>query len=466
MRASDGLDRTVSELVEDRRVQLILDDCFDSSQLCTVDHFRHPVQKFGGGHALGLHPLHCSKRAQRGAPGIIVTDDPEPLEGADLNFALPPELLQLQQVVRDYARNEIAPQAAELDAKPRFPEEALAGLAGLGLLGVCTPEEYGGAGLDALAMVTALEEIAAADASVATIMAVSNGFPQSTLLTYGTEEQRQAWLPRLAGGDWIGAFCLSEPHCGSDAAAITTRAVKVDGGWSISGEKAWITSGRDADFYLLLARTDPEAGVRGISCFVVLKGAEGMVPGEPEHKLGQLAAVTTSLVFQDCFVPDSQLVGQPGQGFVIAMSQLDTGRINIAALAVGIARAAFEAASDYAGEREAFGQPIREFQGVGFKLADMAVRLEAARLLTQKAAWLKDRGYRVTREAAMAKLYASEAAGFITDEAVQIHGGYGYSRAYPVERHYRDARVTRIYEGTSEIQRMVISRQLLREKGR
>lgn len=383
-----------------------------------------------------------------------------------MNFALPPELLQLQQVVRDYARNEIAPAAAGLDRQPRFPREALTGLAGLGLLGVTTPEEYGGSGLDAVAMVTALEEVAAADASVATIMAVSNGFPQSSLLAFGTEEQRQAWLPRLASGEWIGAFCLSEPHCGSDAAAITTRAVKVDGGWSITGEKAWITSGRDADLYLVLARSDLDAGVRGISCFVVLKGAEGMMPGEPEDKLGQLAAVTSSLSFQDCFVPDEQLVGQPGQGFVIAMSQLDAGRINIAAQAVGIARAAFEAASTYASDREAFGQPIERFQGVGFKLADMAVRLEAARLLTQKAAWLKDRGYRVTREAAMAKLHASEAAGFITDEALQIHGGYGYSRDYPVERYYRDARVTRIYEGTSEIQRVVISRQLNREKGR
>ena len=383
-----------------------------------------------------------------------------------MNFSLPPELLQLQQVVREYARFEIAPQAAARDAEPVFPRDTMAALGSLGLMGVCTPEEYGGAGMDSLAMVTALEEIAAADASVATIMAVSNGFPQSTLLSFGNEEQRQAWLPRLASGEWIGAFCLSEPHCGSDAAAITTRAVRTDGGWLLNGEKAWITSGRDADFYLVLARTDPEAGVRGISCFAVLKGASGLLPGEAEQKLGQRAAITTSLGLQDCFVPDSQLIGQPGQGFVIAMSQLDAGRINIAALSVGIARAAFEAADEYASGREAFGQSIREFQGVSFKLSDMAVRLEAARLLTQRAAWLKDHGYRVTREAAMAKLHASETAGFVTDEAVQIHGGYGYSTAYPVERYFRDARVTRIYEGTSEVQRMVISRQLHRERGR
>lgn len=383
-----------------------------------------------------------------------------------MDFALSPELLQLQQVVREYARNEVAPNAAELDENPRFPREALTGLSELGLLGVTTPEKYGGAGLDTLGMVVALEEIAAADASVATIMAVSNGFPQSSLLDYGTEEQRQAWLPKLAAGEWIGAFCLSEPHCGSDAAALRTKAEKVDGGYVLNGEKAWITSGRDADLYLILARTDPDAGVRGLSCFMVPAGSEGLLPGKAERKMGQHAAITSSVTLQDCFVPDGQLIGDPGQGFVIAMSQLDAGRINIAAQAVGIASAAFEAAAAYSEQREAFGQPIREFQGVSFTLADMAVRLEAARLLTYRAAWLMDRGFRVTREAAMAKLYASEAAGFVTDGAVQVHGGYGYSRDYPVERYYRDARVTRIYEGTSEIQRIVISRQLARERGR
>ncbi len=387
-------------------------------------------------------------------------------KGAELDFALSPELLQLQQVVREYARNEVAPNAADLDQNPRFPREALTGLAELGLLGVTTPEKYGGAGLDTLGMVVALEEIAAADASVATIMAVSNGFPQSSLLDYGTEEQRQKWLPKLASGEWIGAFCLSEPHCGSDAAALRTKADKVDGGYLLNGEKAWITSGRDADLYLVLARTARDAGVRGLSCFMVPAGTEGLLPGEAERKLGQHAAITSSVTLQDCFVPDSQLVGEPGQGFVIAMSQLDAGRINIAAQAIGIASAAFEAAAAYSEQREAFGQPIREFQGVSFTLADMAVRLEAARLLTYRAAWLMGNGFRVTKEAAMAKLYASEAAGFVTDGAVQVHGGYGYSRDYPVERHYRDARVTRIYEGTSEIQRIVISRQLARERGR
>ncbi|HLR46609.1 MAG TPA: acyl-CoA dehydrogenase family protein [Deinococcales bacterium] len=383
-----------------------------------------------------------------------------------MNFELPPELRQLRQAVREYARAELAPGAAERDAAGRFPRAELEGLAGLGLLGITTPTGHGGSGMGLLTSVTALEEIAAADASVATLTAVTNGFPQGSLVHWGSEWQRSDWLPRLASGDWIGAFCLSEPHCGSDAAAIRTRARKTRDGWVLNGEKAWITAGRDADFYLVLASTEPEAGARGISCFGVPAGTDGLMPGKAEQKLGQAAAVTSNVVFEDCFVPDSHLVGEPGEGFVIAMSQLDAGRINIAAQAVGIARAAFDAAVRWASEREAFGRQIREFQGTGFKLADMAVSLEAARLLTQRAAWLAEQGERVTREAAMAKLHASEAAGFITDAALQVFGGYGYSKEYPVERWWRDARVTRIYEGTSEIQRVVISRQLHRERGR
>lgn len=383
-----------------------------------------------------------------------------------MNFELPPELRQLRRAVREYAQAELAPGAADRDASGLFPRAELGGLAALGLLGITTPAGHGGAGMDLLASVTALEEIAAADASIATLTAVTNGFPQGSLVHWGNDMQQNEWLPLLAEGSWIGAFCLSEPHCGSDAAAITTRARKVAGGWVLNGEKAWITSGRDADFYLVLASSDPELGARGISCFGVPAGTDGLVPGAAERKLGQAAAVTSNVRFEDCFVPDSHLVGAPGEGFLIAMLQLDAGRINIAAQAVGIARAAFEAATAYASEREAFGQPIREFQGTGFKLADMAVQLETARLLTQRAAWLASRGGRVTREAAMAKLHASEAAGFITDQAVQVFGGYGYSKDYPVERYWRDARVTRIYEGTSEIQRVVISRQLHRERGR
>jgi alkylation response protein AidB-like acyl-CoA dehydrogenase len=383
-----------------------------------------------------------------------------------VDFALPEELAQMRAQVRSFAQREISPLASGLDRNPRFPWPTLRLMGELGLLGILTPEEYGGSGLDTLSLAVLVEEIAAADAAHATIMAVTNGFPQTTLLNYGTEEQRRKYLPRLASGEWIGAFCLSEPHCGSDAAAITTRADRVPGGYRLNGTKAWITSGGEARFYLVLAKTDPAAGARGVSSFIVERDTPGLHFGSPEPKLGQHAAITTTVTLEDCHVSDEALVGQPGQGFVIAMSQLDGGRIAIAAQAVGIARAAFEAACDYASSREAFGQPIREFQGIGFRLADMATRLEAARLLTWRAARLRDQGQRVTKEAAMAKLYASETAGFITDSAVQVFGGYGYSADYPVERYFRDARVTQIYEGTSEIQRIVIDRQIFRERNR
>jgi acyl-CoA dehydrogenase len=372
----------------------------------------------------------------------------------------------MQHTVRDFARREIASVAAELDRAPRFPWPTLRAMGGLGLLGTTTPEEHGGAGLDTLDYVVLLEEIAAADASHATIMSVTNGLPQALLLRYGTEDQRAAWLPRLASGEWIGAFCLTEAHCGSDAAAMRTSAERVPGGYRLNGTKTWITGGGEAQVYLVMAKTDRAAGARGVSCFVIEKGAEGLSFGEPEEKLGQHAATTTSVILDDCFVSEEARLGAEGQGFVMSMTSLDGGRIGIAAQAVGIARAALDAAIAYAGEREAFGQPIREFQGVSFRLADMATRLEAARLLTWRAAWLKDHGYRVTKEASMAKLFASECASFVTHGAVQVFGGYGYSREYPVERYFRDARVTEIYEGTSEIQRVVIGRQLYREQGR
>ncbi len=380
-----------------------------------------------------------------------------------MNFELPEAVAALQAHVRDFAQSEIAPLAAELDQHPRFPWETLKKMGELGLLGVLTPEDYGGVGLDTLAYVVLLEEIAAADASHATIMSVTNGLPQQMLLRHGSDEQKGRYLPRLASGDWIGAFCLSEPHSGSDAAALSTRATPVTGGYELSGTKAWITAGGEAQLYLVMAKTDPGAGARGVSAFLVERETKGMVFGKPERKLGQHAAVTSTVTFDRCLVSDEALLGPAGLGFVIAMSSLDGGRIGIAALAVGIARAAYEAARAYAAERQAFGRPIREFQGVGFKLADMATRLEASRLLTHRAAWLKDRGQRVTMEASMAKLHASEMAGFVTNAAVQIHGGYGYSADYPVERYFRDARVTEIYEGTSEIQRVVISRQIYRQ---
>lgn len=380
-----------------------------------------------------------------------------------MNFSLPEELLMMQQAVREYAKREIAPIAAELDRQPRFPWATLRQMGEKGLLGVMTPELYGGAGLNTLAYAVMLEEISAADASHGTIMSVTNGLPQAMLLSHGSDEQRRRYLPKLARGEWIGAFCLSEPHCGSDAAAIKTQAEKVAGGYRLSGTKAWVTSGGEAQLYLVMAKTDPNAGARGITCFVVEKETAGVQFGKPEAKLGQHAAITTMMSLDQCWVPETARLGPEGQGFVIAMDSLDGGRIGIAAQAVGIARAAFEAARDYAGERQAFGRVIREFQGVSFKLADMVTQLEAAQLLTYRAAWLKDRGYRVTQEAAMAKLFASEAAARITHDAVQVLGGYGYSKDYPVERYFRDSRVTEIYEGTSEIQRIVIGRQLYRK---
>ena len=383
-----------------------------------------------------------------------------------MDFSLPDELQMMQRSVREFAQEEIAPLAADLDRKPAFPWETLRKMGELGLLGVTTPEEHGGAGLDSLSFVVLLEEIAAADASHATIMAVTNGMPQDMLLAHGSAAQKERYLRKLASGEWIGAFCLSEPHCGSDAAAITTTARRTGEGWVLNGTKAWITSGGEAQLYLVMAKTDERGGARGISCFLVEKDTPGMSFGKPEEKLGQHAAITTSVTLEDCLVPEDALLGSEGQGFVLAMSSLDGGRIGIAAQATGIARAALDAARAYAAERHAFGQPIRDFQSVQFKLADMATRLEAARLLTWRAAWLRGRGYRVTREASMAKLFASETAGFVTDQALQIFGGYGYSRDYPVERYFRDARVTEIYEGTSEIQRVVIGRQLYRELGR
>ncbi|MBW7916380.1 MAG: acyl-CoA dehydrogenase family protein [Trueperaceae bacterium] len=369
----------------------------------------------------------------------------------------------MQRTVREFARREILAVAGALDREPRFPWPTLRKMGELGLLGTLTPPEYGGAGLGNLEYVVLLEEIAAVDASHATIMSVTNGLPQSLLLKHGNEEQRQRYLPRLASGEWVGAFCLTEPNSGSDAAAMESRATRHAGGWLLNGTKAWITSGGEAQLYLVLAKTDPAAGARGVTCFLVEKDTPGLSFGKPEEKLGQHAALTTTVTLEDCYVPDGLVLGQVGQGFVLAMAGLDGGRIGIAALSVGIARAAYEAARDYALTRTSFGQAIHEHQAVGFKLADMLLGIEAARLLTHRAAWLKDQGKRTTREAAMAKLFASETANRVTHAAVQVLGAYGYTKDYPVERYFRDARVTEIYEGTSEIQRMVIHRQIYRE---
>ena len=381
-------------------------------------------------------------------------------------FELPDDLEEMRRHVRAFARDRLGAVASELDARPRFPRETLREMGELGLLGVATPEAYGGTGLGTLALAVLLEEIAAVCASHATLMAVTAGLPQRMLVAYGSEEQKRALLPPLARGAWFGAFCLSESHAGSDASAIRTRARRTDEGWRLSGTKAWVTGGGEADLYLVLAVTDPDAGVRGVSAFLVGGDSPGLAFGAPERKLGQHAAVTTTVTFDDVLVPAARLLGREGQGFVMAMASLDGGRVGIAAQAVGIGRAAFDAARVYAHQREAFDRPIRTFQGVAFPLADMATRLDAARLLTWRAASALDRGERATREASMAKLFASEAAGFVTDAALQVLGGAGYTRDHPVERYLRDARVTRIYEGTSEIQRMVIARQIYRDMER
>jgi hypothetical protein len=386
-------------------------------------------------------------------------------EGGSM-FELPDHLEEMRRHVRAFARDRLGAVAPALDARPRFPRETLREMGELGLLGVATPEAYGGTGLGTLALAVLLEEVAAVCASHATLMAVTAGLPQRMLIAHGSEAQKRDLLPPLASGAWFGAFCLSEPQAGSDASAIRTRARRTDEGWRLSGSKAWVTGGGEADLYLVLAVTDPHAGVRGISAFLVAGDSPGLAFGAPERKLGQHAAVTTSVTFDDVLVPPDRLLGREGQGFVMAMASLDGGRVAIAAQAVGIARAAFEAARVYADQREAFDRPIRTFQGVAFPLADMATRLEAARLLTWRAASALDRGERATREASMAKLFASEAAGFVTDAALQVLGGAGYTRDHPVERYFRDARVTRIYEGTSEIQRMVIARQIYRDMER
>ncbi len=377
-----------------------------------------------------------------------------------MDFNLNKDLEFMKKAIHDFAIAEIAPIASELDRNPRYPWETLKKMGELGLLGILTPEKYGGSGLDMMSYAVFLEEISAADAAHGTIMSVTNGLPQSLILDYGNNLQKDKYLPKLATGEWIGAFCLTEAHCGSDAAALKTTATKTDGGYILNGEKAWITSGSEAQVYLVLAKTNPNAGAKGISCFIVEKDFENLSFGKPEEKMGQHAATTTTMNLENCFVPDSALLGQEGKGFIYAMSSLDSGRIGIAAQALGIARASLEFAQNYAAERTAFGKPIKDFQGISFKLADMALQLEAARLLTHKAAWLKDQHKPVTQAASMAKLFASETATKISHAAVQILGGYGYSKDYPVERYYRDARVTEIYEGSSEIQRLVIAREL------
>jgi len=368
----------------------------------------------------------------------------------------------IRQAARDFAQKEIAPIAAEFDESGEFPSKTIRKMGELGLMGIEVPEEYGGAGMDTLAYVLALEEICKADASHGTIMSVNNSLFCHGILKFGTEEQKQKFLVPVASGKAVGAYSLTEPMSGSDAGTMRSRAVRDGDDYIINGRKSWVTSGPVADYIVLFTMTDPAAKHRGITAFLIEADRPGYVRGKKEPKLGIRASATSEIVFEDCRVPLANRLGQEGEGFKIAMTVLDAGRIGIASQGLGIAEAAYEASVVYAREREAFGQKIGEFQGISFKLADMKTRIEAARLLVYSAALAKERskktGERYTLEASMAKLFASETAMFVAHAAVQIHGGMGYSKELSIERYFRDAKITEIYEGTSEVQRMVIAR--------
>lgn len=368
----------------------------------------------------------------------------------------------IRQTARDFARDEIAPTAVERDLTAEFPYDIVRKLGELGFLGMMVSPEWGGSGLDAVSYAIAMEEISKVDASVGVIMSVNNSLVCWAIETFGTDDQKERFLRPLATGQKLGAFCLSEPEAGSDATQQRTVAEKDGSAWVLNGMKNWITNGTTADVFLVVAQTDKEKGYKGISCFIVEGDMEGFSRGKKEDKLGIRSSDTCSLAFTNVRVPEVNMLGTPGQGFKIAMETLNGGRIGIAAQALGIAQGAFEAAVRYARERKAFGRPIADLQAIQFKLAEMSMKVDAARLLVLRAASLKDRHERYVQEAAQAKLFASQTAVSVALESIQVHGGYGYVREYLVERFLRDAKITEIYEGTSEIQHIVIARELLR----
>ena len=375
------------------------------------------------------------------------------------------EQAMTRDAVRAFVRNEIAPHAARWDRESQFPADALRGLAALGCYGIAVPERWGGAGLDYASLALVIEEIAAGDGATSTIVSGNNCPVCSILLAWGNDAQKDQWLRPLASGRMLGAFCLTEPQVGSEASGLRTTAVRDGADWVLDGVKQFITSGKHGDVAIVMAVTDRSAGKRGISAFLVPTSTPGYVVARLEEKTGQHASDTAQVVFENCRVPAANLIGEEGQGYRIALSGLEGGRIGIASQSVGMARAAFEAALAYAKERVAFGHPIFEHQAVSFRLADMATRIEAARQLIRHAAALKDAGRPCLKEAAMAKLFASEMAERVCSDAIQIHGGYGYVADYPVERIWRDVRVCQIYEGTSDIQRILIGRALAAEGG-
>ena len=373
---------------------------------------------------------------------------------------LTPDQEMIREAVRDFAQRELWPHAAEWDKKHHFPKDVHKGLAELGAYGICVPEELGGAGLDYVTLALVLEEIAAGDGGVSTTISVTNCPVNAILMMYGNAAQQTKWLTPLAQGQMLGAFCLTEPHVGSDASALRTTAVKDGNDYVINGVKQFITSGQNGDVAIVIAVTDKGAGKKGMSAFLVPTSAPGYVVARLEDKLGQHSSDTAQINFDNCRIPAENLIGGEGEGYRIALSALEGGRIGIASQSIGMARSAFECAVKYAKERESFGQPIFNHQAVGFKLAEMATQIEAARALTHHAAALRDAGQPCLKEAAMAKLFASEMAEQVCSQAIQVHGGYGYVSDFPVERIYRDVRVCQIYEGTSDVQKIIIQRAL------
>jgi len=382
-----------------------------------------------------------------------------------MDFQLTEEHRMIRRMVRDFAEKEIAPRAEEIDETDQFPDDIFRRMGELGIIGLPFPEEYGGSGGNYASLVIALEEIARVSGSMAITLDAQTSLYCEPVYLFGSEEQKQKYLSAAARGEKIGAFGLTEPQAGSDAGATRTRAVRdpQTGEWVINGQKIFITNGSIADFVVITAKTDPDKGTRGISAFIVEKGTPGFEPGRDEKKMGLKGSVTSELFFENCRIPAENLLGKENEGFKQFLTTLDAGRVAIAAMAVGLAQGAFEKAVAYAKEREQFGQPIAKFQAIQWMIADMATEIEAARLMVQRAAWLREQGDRFTKEAAMAKLFATDMSERVCYKAVQIHGGYGYVREYEVERMYRDQRLCSIGEGTNQIQRMVIARQVLRD---
>ncbi|WP_313803049.1 acyl-CoA dehydrogenase [Cytobacillus sp.] len=376
-----------------------------------------------------------------------------------MNLRFTEEQEMMKKMVRDFAQAEIAPFVEKME-QGEFPREILRKMGELGLMGIPIPEQYGGSEMDFTSYIIAINELSKVSATVGVILSVHTSVGTNPIVYFGTDAQKQKYVPKLASGEYLGAFCLTEPSAGSDAGSLKSKARKDGDHYIINGSKVFITNGGEADVYIVFASTNPELGSKGISAFIVEKDTPGLVIGKDEHKMGLHGSRTLQLSFEDMRVPTENLLGEEGQGFKIAMANLDVGRIGIAAQALGIAEAALEAATGYAKERVQFGKPIAAQQGIGFKLADMATSVEAAKLLIYRAADLRQRGVKCGKEASMAKLYASRTAVEVTTDAIQVFGGYGYTEDYPVERYFRDAKITEIYEGTSEIQRMVISKQL------